>query len=131
MTERNDSSTTSNTPYPYLNTERNRPHTHIVSNSNDDNDFLIQTERNMVELNENITRIAHLNEAQVASGSPPLPTNYDRENYRRYQHPFGNVYGGAARGLIGRSSGDSLFYSEHSNNRRTQAMHSNDPCAQQ
>lgn len=97
------------------NRSRNRGQT--GPQSSPDHDYLIETERNMLDLNSDFIRISAVSESQGRSS--------------RSQRMPASSPNAVGRDIPTRGARDSMFYSEHSGNRRTQAMRTNDPCSQQ
>lgn len=141
LRERNDT-IPDNSPYPYLNIERNRVGASLSAHQNNhyDYDYLIQTQRNMDELNDTITRITAANESREEQGQGqgqdiqmsnidsrdivPLFRNNDSLQVAQAVNDDSIIIQNSRRG-------ESIFYSDHSVNRRTSPIRNNDPCSQQ
>ena len=72
-----------NNPYPYLNNERNQ-HNVILSNNQYDHDYLIETERNVTEIDQRIIRIAAANESQARRMARISNNNTSNQYYSNY-----------------------------------------------
>lgn len=125
---------TNNNPYPYLTNERNQQNVSL-SNNHYDHDYLIETERNVIEIDERIIRIAAANELQARRMARISSNNGNNHNYANYNNNQNNFrlqnQGSMVPETMFVRGTDSLFYSEHSVNRRTGPVRNNDPCAQQ
>lgn len=123
---------------PHL--ERNRISTTSDHSNHCDYDYLIQTRRNMEELNETITRISAANESQLqdvqvsdidSRNLSPNSSHVTSRSVETLPHTTQALNTNGSVTNNPRGSGDSLFYSVHSVNRRTSPIRNNDPCAQQ